>query len=105
MVSILNSVFIIMFHTARWSKLDYTYIYFKKIKSTKFTLYLYMLYLQYNKIYVSCDQTNFWNPAASRGGYQLISCKQCDIFLLVSQFFRSDIKSNDWIRISAWDEE
>jgi hypothetical protein len=32
---------------------------------------------------------------------QCISYKQCDIFMLIPQFSRSNVKSSGWIRIRA----
>jgi hypothetical protein len=52
MISILNSVFTIMFYVVRWTKLDTAYICFEEFVNQLNLLYIYIcLYLQHDKSY------------------------------------------------------
>jgi hypothetical protein len=59
MISILNSVFTIIFYMTRWTKLDLTCICFKELLNQLNLFYIFIsLYLQQNKNYESHELIN-----------------------------------------------
>jgi hypothetical protein len=59
MISILNSVFTIIFYMTRWTKLDLTCICFKELLNQLNLFYIFIsLYLQQNKNYESRELIN-----------------------------------------------
>jgi hypothetical protein len=58
MMSILNSVFTVVFYVMRWTKLDLDCIYFKEFLNQLNLFYIYIcLYLQHDKSYETHELT------------------------------------------------